>query len=297
MQKVVHAQQITYKTVYVDYDSAIEFKQLKIIPIRPKQQGLGHSASPIITLSRALEEGLATVSERGTASTENVHYLRIQNHSEQTIYVASGEVFSGGRQDRMVTRDSLLVPNGRDQYISVMCVEELRWSDKERKFQYENFANPALRKVLDENRNQVLIWQEISRQLDGRDIKSKSQAYLSRVGDKKMQPLQNACFNFFHDKFKATDSTIVGFVCMSGDNVIGSDIFASRDLFYNMLDPLLIGYSDEVTYMGKPVTITNEEVKQYMDKLLTDEISQEKFLKDNGKIFRQNGEVIHINSF
>ncbi len=297
MQKVVDAQEITYKTVYVDYDSAIEFKQLKIIPIRPKQQGLGHSTSPIITLSRALKEGLATVSERGTASTENVHYLRIQNHSEQTIYVASGEVFSGGRQDRMVTRDSLLVPNGRDQYISVMCVEELRWSDKERKFQYENFANPALRKVLDENRNQVLIWQEISRQLDGRDIKSKSQAYLSRIGDKKMQPLQNAYFNFFHDKFKATDSTIVGFVCMSGDNVIGSDVFASRDLFYNMLDPLLIGYGDEVTFMGKPVTITNEEVKQYMDKLLTDEISQEKFLKDNGKIFRQNGEVIHINSF
>ena len=288
--------QITYETVYVDYDSAMEFNDLRIIPIRPKQ-GFGHSTSGIMSLNKALEKGLATVSERGTASTENVHYLRIRNHSDQTLFISSGEIFSGGRQDRMVSRDSLMAPNGRDQYISVMCVEEDRWSEKERKFGYENFANPALRKVLDLDKNQVLIWQEISRQLEGSKIKNKSQAYLSRITNKKMQPVQNAYFQFFHDRFKSTDSSIVGMLCMSGDKVIGSDIFAGRELFYDMLDPLLIGYSDQVTYMGKPLTITREEEKQYMDKLLRDEISQEVFLKENGKIFRQNGEVIHINSF
>jgi hypothetical protein len=143
----------------------------------------------------------------------------------------------------------------------------------------------------------VLIWQEVSRQLDSQHVKSKSLAYLSRNGDKKMQTLQNEYFNFFHDHFKAGDSTMVGIVCLSGDKVIGSDIFASRNLFYNMLDPVLIGYTDQVLYTGKPVTITNEEVKNYMDKLLSDEVSQAKFLKENGKIFRQSGEVIHINSF
>jgi hypothetical protein len=293
---VVHAQPITYETVYVDYDSAVKFKDLEIIPIRPKA-GAGRSASGIISLSQAVKKGLAEVSERGTASTENVHYLRIRNHSDQTIYMASGEIFSGGRQDRMVARDSLLVPNGRDQYISVMCVEEGRWSDKERKFGYENFANPALRKVLDKEKNQVLIWQEISRQLDSGRIRNKSLAYLAQVTNKKMKSEQNSYFNFFHDKFKATDSTILGIVCMSGDSVIDSDIFANPDLFYSMLDPLLIGYSNEVAYVGKPVTITHEEVKRYMDKLLTNEISQELFLKENGKIFRQNGQMIHINSF
>ena len=297
LQAAGHAQELTYQTLYVDYDSAVEFKDLKIIPIRPKQKGFGESTSRIITLNRALKEGLAALSERGTASTEKGQYLRIPNNSDRTIYVAAGEIFSGGRQDRMVTRDTLLAPDGRDQYISVMCVEEGRWSEKERKFQYENFANSSLRKVLDEDRNQVLIWQEVSRQLDSQHIKSKSLGYLSRNGDKKLQSLQNEYFNFFHDHFKKTDSTIVGIVCLSGDKVLGTDIFASRDLFYNMLDPVLIGYPDQVIYTGRPVTNINEEVKKYMDKLLTDRISQEKFLKENGKIFRQNGEVIHINSF
>ena len=32
-------------------------------------------------------------------------------------------------------------------------------------------------------------------------------------------------FQFFIVNFKNTDSSIVGFVCMSGDKVIGSDIY------------------------------------------------------------------------
>ena len=70
-----------------------------------------------------------------------------------------------------------------------------------------------------------------------------------------------------------------------------------RDLFFNLLDPLLKGYCDQAVYMGKPVTITKEQEQEYLDKLLADKFTQEKFLKDNGKIFRQHGQVVHINSF
>jgi hypothetical protein len=294
--RFLQAQEITYDNVYVDYDSAVEYKNLRVIPIRPKH-GFGNGAPKVITLSQAMKQGLASISERGSASTENVHYLRVNNHSDQTIYISSGEVVSGGRQDRIIVQDTLLEPNGRDQYISAMCVEELRWSDKERKFSYQNFANPALRKVLNESKNQVLIWREIAKQLEENKIPSKSSAYLARVADKKMMQLNDEYFNFFKGKFKNQDSTILGFVCMSGDKVIGSDIYASTGLFYNQLDPLLKGYCDQAVYMGKPVTISREEEQKYLDKLLSDKISQETFLKENGKIFRQHGQVIHINSF
>lgn len=292
----VKGQEITYDNVYVDYDSAMEFKNLRIIPIRPKH-GFGDRAPHVISLSQALKQGLAEVSERGTASTENVHFLRINNHSDQTIYISSGEIFSGGRQDRIIAQDTLLEPNGRDQYVSAMCIEELRWSEKEKKFSYQGFANPSLRKVLDESKNQVLIWREISKQLQDNNIPSKSSAYLARVADKKMMQVNDEYYNYFKDRFKNTDSSIVGFVCMTGNRIIGSDIYAYRDLFFNQLDPLLKGYCDQAVYMGKPLTITHEEEKIYMDKLLTDKVTQEKFLKENGKIFRQHGQVIHINSF
>jgi hypothetical protein len=288
--------QLTYDNLFVDYDSAWKYKNLKIIPIRPKG-GFGNQNSGVISLSQALARGLATVTERGTASTENVHFLRINNNSNKSLLISSGEVIAGGRQDRMVARDTILAPSGKDQYIPVMCVEENRWSEKEKKFVYSNFANPYLRKVLDQNKNQVLIWKEITSQLEQSGIKSISLAYLSRYADKKMTPYYDEYFKFFQQKFRNSDSSIVGFVAVSGDKVIGSDIYAGKDLFFSQLDPLLKGYIDGAILYGTPVSLPDDKVKEYMDQLLKNEKSQEEFVKYNGKIFRQNGEVIHINTF
>ena len=116
----LHAQ-LTYETLYVDYDSIWEYKNLKIIPIRPKH-GQGNGMPGAISLSQAIQQGLATITERGTASTENVHFLRINNHSDKSLMISSGELIAGGRQDRMVAHDTILASDGKDQYIPVMCV-------------------------------------------------------------------------------------------------------------------------------------------------------------------------------
>jgi hypothetical protein len=294
--------QITYQTVFVDYDSAWQYKNLKIIPIRPKGGGGGLAPmlidNPgIISLSQAINQGLATISERGTASTENVHWLRINNTSDKSIFINSGEMIAGGRQDRMVMKDTILVPTKRDQYIPVMCVEEGRWSDKEKKFTYNDFANIHLRRVLDVAKNQVLIWNEIENQLQSGDIKNTTTAYLARKADKKFMDVDDDYFRFFKQKFKNSDSTIVGFVCISGNKIIGSDIFASRNLFYSQLEPLLRGYIDEVIIYGGKGTCPDDKIHDYMDKILTDEKSQQEFVNKNGKIFRQQGRVIHITTF
>jgi hypothetical protein len=289
--------QLTYQTLTVDYDSAWTYKNMKIIPIRYKGPGNGKQNPELVSLSNAIQQGLVTVSERGSASTENVHWLRVHNNSNRPIYVGSGEVILGGRQDRMVAKDTVLTPTGSDQYISVMCVEEGRWSEKEKKFAYNNYAYPQLRKVLDQSKNQVLVWKEVLSHLDYNGITSASFAYAARRQDKKFSAVQEDYFRHFMDKFKNSDSTITGFVCMSGDRIIGSDIFAGTNMFYNVLSPLLFGYIEEAATYGKPVTITNEKVKTYLDNFLTDEGSQKTYLNKNGKIFKYKEKVIHITAY
>src|SRR5688572_32396148 len=93
--------QITYDKVFVDYDSAIEFRNLKLIPIRMKGPS---QPVEVMSFSAAMQKGLVVVSERGTASTENVHWLRIKNNSKKAVFVGSGELVAGGRQDRVVTK-------------------------------------------------------------------------------------------------------------------------------------------------------------------------------------------------
>src|SRR5436189_3434734 len=99
--------QLTYQNLFVDYDSAWQYKNLKIVPIRWK--GRGNWTYPLngnlISLGEAVNKGLARISERGTASIDNVHWLIIENLAKRNIFIASGDIISGGRQDRMISRD------------------------------------------------------------------------------------------------------------------------------------------------------------------------------------------------
>lgn len=291
--------QITYETVLVDYDSAWQFRNLKIIPIRAKGPGnrLRMNGTEIISLQQGLRTGMITISERGTASTENVHWLRLNNKTNKPVFVASGELLIGGRQDRMVTKDTLLIPAGKDQYIPVMCVEEGRWSEKEKRFIYGNYANPRLRKVLDQTKNQVRIWKEISNQLDTNKISSPTLAYVAPHSDKKMVLYKDEYLKFFQNKFQNADSTILGFVCISGNKIIGTDAFAGTNLFYNSSDALLQGYIEEAMRFGKTPDVSDKLVKKYLDQFMVDEKSQELFLKKNGKLYKYNEKVFHLTAY
>ncbi|MBS1662839.1 MAG: hypothetical protein JST68_17475 [Bacteroidetes bacterium] len=291
--------QLTYETLYVDYDSAWTYKNLKIIPVRRKASagvpiGPGFSAVP---LNKALREGLVTISERGSTSFENVHFLRVTTKSDKPVYIAGGEIVAGGRQDRMVVNDTIIQPMSKDQYVSVMCVEEGRWADKEKKFGYGSFADPSLRRVLDSSHNQALVWREIDRQLLAGNIKNNTLAYMSRFTDKKYVGASDEYMKYFTGRLAATDSTVVGIVAISGDRIIGTDIFDGKELFYGQAEPLLRGYVDEAVQVGTPVTMKDGPVHKYMDGLLGSEPAQEAFVKDRGKVFRQGGHAVHVNTY
>ncbi|RYG02940.1 MAG: hypothetical protein EOO02_09480 [Chitinophagaceae bacterium] len=296
--------QLTYKDVVIDYDSAVEFKNLKVIPVRKKSGGGTPALPSPLSFGQAMQSGRIAVTERGTASTENVHWLRINNNSGEPVFVASGEVVMGGRQDRMVTKDTILESMPNDQYIPVMCVEEDRWSEKEKKFKYASFANPALRRVLDQHRNQVLVWKEVYAQLDSSKIKSPTLAYAAKKIDKKNLLQTDEYLRYFTKKLMGetfdqirADSNIVGFVCITGSSIIGTDIYSDQGLFTSQFETLLTGYIETAITDGAKPAVNDADVKKYLDQFLTDEARQEVYLKKNGKIFRRDGRVYHITAY
>jgi hypothetical protein len=197
----------------------------------------------------------------------------------------------------MISRDTVMGANTARMQVPVMCVEEGRWSEKEKKFTYQEMANLHVRKVLDRSKNQVTIWREIYDQLDKDKVKNNTLAYVSRKQDKKYVAEEQEYWKYFEQKFKEGDSTIIGVVCISGKNVIGCDVFASTSLFYTELPAVMFGYIHEGIVLGAPVNIPNSKIKTYMDKLLSDEVSQEQFIKDYGKAYRYNGKIIHITTY
>ena len=251
----------------------------------------------IISLSQAINTGVATISERGTTSIENVHWLRLNNSSDKSILINSGRSHRGWQTGQDGSKGYNHGTFLKRSVFSSHVRGRRKMERQRKKFAYSNFANGHLRKVLDENKNQVLIWREVGRQLDSNGIKSNTLAYLSRSHDKNMMPLGDEYFEYFKEKFKNSDSTIVGFVCITGNKIMGTDIYAGKNLFYGQLEPLLRGYIDDAIFFGSPVTMPEKPVKEYMDKILTDQRSQEEFVNKNGKLFRDYGKVVHINTY
>ena len=93
------------------------------------------------------------------------------------------------------------------------------------------------------------------------------------------------------------DSTIVGFIGISGDKILGCDAFSASNLFRSSLEALLQGYIEEALRFGKVPDLMDSVVKTYTDKFMTDEKSQEQYLKRNGKIYKYNDQVIHLTAY
>src|SRR3984893_3628577 len=87
----------------------------------------GPSASgPVpLTLQEALVNGSAQVRETGS-----VNQLEVENTGDTEVFIQSGDIVKGGRQDRVLTVSLIIPPHSGPMPIASFCVEQGRWSGR-----------------------------------------------------------------------------------------------------------------------------------------------------------------------
>jgi ARG and Rhodanese-Phosphatase-superfamily-associated Protein domain len=90
-----------------------------------------------LTLEEALAKGIVKVRE-----TSNVNQLEIENLGDQEVFVQSGDIVKGGKQDRTLMVSLILPPKSGRIPIASFCVEEGRWSARGRE-DARNFATAS----------------------------------------------------------------------------------------------------------------------------------------------------------
>ena len=78
-----------------------------------------------LTLQEAMERKAVIVHETG-----DVNNLAIENLSDEEVYVQSGDIVKGGRQDRVLALDLIVPPKSGRIPIESFCVEQGRWSGR-----------------------------------------------------------------------------------------------------------------------------------------------------------------------
>jgi hypothetical protein len=276
------------------YDSAWTYKNLKLIPVRfTGDKGTAQQPpSKFITLPEAMMQKKVSVKEIITDEGSDRSVLVMKNFSDNNIVVNRGDVVAGGKQDRVIAETTVIPPGKDKQYVNVYCVEKGRWDKKPKNFQYYAPADRKLKKVMDVKRTQHEIWKAIDERYKEAGLKSDTWAY--KTVSKASTPVDTGYIKFFTKKFIESDRNFAGFIAVTNNNIIECNLYASTDMQSVQFAVNLAGYVEPAVSQGSPPVISNAKVHDFIRPILSDEKTRNKFLENRGRVFRQQGKIIHI---
>lgn len=278
------------------------YKNLAIYPLLAGEQFSQETkgTADYTTLEEALKTRKVIITETGATgqSGDEVNRLYIENISNDTIFIMAGEVVKGGKQDRVIGDDMILYPKSGRINLDVYCVEHNRWSYKsDHNFgNYYSVSSNSVRKKAVVDKDQSGVWNEVDKVTEKQNAKTSTATYTAiSQSDSYKQQLEEY-MNYFTSSLNKLPNCI-GFVGVSGDKIIGCDIFAGTELFRKQMKNLLNSYITEAITHGSEARPIETSVKKYLDEFLNDKPDQDVKIKEKGVQFEEKGKKLHINTY
>jgi len=181
-----------------------------------------------------------------------VNAVEIENKSERSLYILAGQVIIGGKQDRVLARDTI-VPAGKKLQVEVCCVEHGRWSPR-----MQQGAVPVVGSlfsqsagtsatcsvkapmVLEGKEAQGKVWTEVAKQSKEMGAETPTGTYKEVID--KTEKTVTECVEAI-EKSLGSDKEICGFLACINGVIETCDLFASPKLLSKFRTQLLRGYA------------------------------------------------------
>lgn len=276
------------------------YGNLRLVPIRMKpsfRQAIGNIGY-YMSLHQAMVNNDVSVTEASQSGSVNT--LLVRNQSTDTLFIMSGEILQGGKQDRVVARDMLIPPGEGRVKIPVYCVEKGRWQYKgsagdARFSEYYGMANEHLRDIIDHRLDQNAVWEEVKKSNDRDGVQSRTDAYTDHVNNRNFRRIEQTYVDFFSSIFD-DEGDVIGVIAVTGNRVEGCDLFISNRLFRAEFEKLIFSYIDEAVTYGSAVVASPVVIHTYANELL-DFNRQANFIEQRGQALRKGYQVIHISTY
>lgn len=279
-----------------------EKDQLRLIPITASEAYLAEqqSVAQYKVLSEAIENERFRVSEKKPYGRFDdmsaVNSLTVQNKTDEPIFLMEGEVVQGGNQDRVIAEDAVIAARSI-QDIPVFCVEHGRWTYKGDKalnegdkkiFAFRGYYNVASGKVRRSvaSGNQQAVWDQVADIRTQYSVEGSTQAYADLETSDDFVNARVGYERFFGDKLTKNDD-IIGFIAVSGNQILGADIFGHPDLLNRQFPALLSSYTTDALLDGNDKEISDRQLEAFKERLLAN-------LAKSNSGFRTDGQLVHF---
>ena len=262
----------------------ISYENLTVFPVVSSG---GYDTNAFLTLEEGISRGEVIVREQGaetmirdrdgsrrgvwSGSGPAVNQLVLINQSKRPLLLLSGELVSGGKQDRIIAKDRIVAPGSDPLPLNVFCVEHGRWSAGAQFTAADTIVHPSVREQAAVKQKQTDVWASVmtgsSASRAGTagappprvaqedlamavETEAPTQSYLKIYESRRVGPSVDTLVNEIQRRFRKETAglkgqQVVGVVIAYGDEVAWSDIFASGELFAHYWNKLLRSYAVE----------------------------------------------------
>ena len=128
------------------FGEPIKFHNISIVPVTTKRLG---DFQRYTLLEKGLKDKTLTVREiAGNSGQAQVSSIEIRNTGDNPVYLLGGEMILGGKQDRIISQDTVIKKSKKWTKVDVFCVEQGRWKGQNMKFSSgKAMADVAIRRA------------------------------------------------------------------------------------------------------------------------------------------------------
>lgn len=203
-----------------------------------------------------------------------VNRLKLINKSKKMLLLIAGEMVVGGKQDRIVQKDSLILPDSAGTALSVFCVEQGRWHGGDANFGSAaggyggNVANPSVRGTAQAKADQGAVWSGVARTNSKLGTNTDSQTLRETIVSKKVQGNLSAYIKAIESKLPDGACGVV--VAIDG-KLVWMDLFPTVPTLFEKYWPKLLrsyaldALATDAKLSGKIKSVTVKEALAFLE--------------------------------
>jgi hypothetical protein len=227
------------KASEIKFGDPIKFHNISIVPVTTKRRG---NFQHYTLLETGLKNKTLTVRElAGNSGEAQVSSVEIRNTGDEPVYLLGGEMILGGKQDRIISQDTVIKKSKKWVKVDVFCVEQGRWNGQNMKFSSgKAMADVSIRRAAMSG-SQSEVWNEVKKKNVLHGTTSKTQTYRRTIQNSKVRKKVKPYIKALRSKLPK-DEQLAGLVFGINGKIHVADIFGNPVLFDDLSDKLLSAY-------------------------------------------------------
>jgi hypothetical protein len=262
--------------------SPIRSGNLTVFPVVASKS---YDTAEFLTLDEGLRSGDVVVTEAGQARglirrrpgelpimhpmrDAEVNRLVLVNNSKRPLLLLAGEIVTGGKQDRVIGKDRIVLAESDPVDLSVFCVEPGRWVPANGKYEFGSgvggsaglLASPVVRSKAMSAKDQQQVWDSVrsSQRAMAETVEvtgaapavNATTSYARVMDNKEVQKKVDAVAEPVQRNYESVirqlrDKNAVGVVVAVNGEIVWADIFASTQLLQKYWPKLVRSYATE----------------------------------------------------